>query len=371
MPKPRILIVDDSVVIRRSLTVALSHELDFEVVGSAPSGRIALMKVATAHPDVVVLALEMPEMDGLKTLAAIRRDYPRVSVIMLSGTTEQAAAKTLDALTLGARDYVTKPIVGLGFDDALRTVSSDLAAKIRLCCRDMSTGDSSGVKESNCGGTAPSASTEQAKRVDVLAIGVSTGGPNALMELIPQLPADFPVPIVIVQHMPPIFTRLLAERLAGKCKIRVVEGGPHQELAPGGAWIAPGDFHMSVVKEGDTVRVVTHQGPPENSCRPAVDVLFRSVAQVYQSHVLAVVMTGMGQDGLRGCKQIHAAGGQVLVQNEASSVVWGMPSFVVKAGIVDRILPLDELGAEIVSRVRKCRSDKNTRVVGRPAGVRS
>jgi two-component system chemotaxis response regulator CheB len=374
MFKRRILIVDDSVVIRRSLTDALSRELDLEVVGSAPSGRVALMKMAIVCPDVVVLDAEMPEMDGLETLAAIRKDYSKVSVIMLNVWTDQTAAKTLDALTLGARDYVNKPNIGPGFDDALRTVASELASKIRVCFPDISREDSAGrSKEPIPLGkmSPPAAATDLDKRVDVLAIGVSTGGPNALMELIPQFPADFPVPILIVQHMPPIFTKLLAQRLAAKCKISVAEGISGQQLFPGGAWIAPGDLHMAIAKERDVIRILTNQDPPENSCRPAADVLFRSVAQVYRSHVLAVVMTGMGQDGLRGCQQIHSARGQVLVQDEASSVVWGMPSFVVKAGIVDRILPLNDLGTEILNRVWRFRSEKRTRVGGRPVGVRS
>jgi two-component system chemotaxis response regulator CheB len=374
MFKRRVLIVDDSVVIRRSLTDALSRDYDLEVVGSAPSGRVALMKMAMVRPDVVVLDIEMPEMDGLETLAAIRKDYSQISVIMLNVSTDQAAAKTLDALTLGARDYVTKPNIGPGFDNALRTVVSELTSKIRVCCPDISHRDSAGSPKKFIPldkMSPPAAATDLAKRVDVLAIGVSTGGPNALMELIPQFPADFPVPILIVQHMPPIFTKLLAQRLAARCKISVAEGCSGQQLFPGGAWVAPGDLHMAVAKEGYAIRILTHQDPPENSCRPAADVLFRSVAQVYRSHVLAVVMTGMGQDGLRGCEQIHSVGGQVLVQDEASSIVWGMPSFVVKAGIADRILPLDELGTEILNRVWKFRSEKRMRVGGRPVDVRS
>jgi two-component system chemotaxis response regulator CheB len=374
MFKRRILIVDDSVVIRRALTDALSRETDLDVVGSAPSGRVALMKMAIVRPDVVALDVEMPEMDGLETLAAIRKDYSQISVIMLNVSTEQSAAKTVDALTLGARDYVTKPSIGPDFNDLLPSVASELTSKIRLCCTEPSHGDSAGSLKELVRlrrASLPNAATDLVRRVDVLAIGISTGGPNALMELIPQFPADFPVPILIVQHMPPVFTKLLAQRLAAKCKISVAEGSSGQNLFPGGAWIAPGDLHMAVFREGDAVRILTHHDPPENSCRPAADVLFRSVAQVYRSHSLAVVMTGMGQDGSRGCEQIYAAGGQVLVQDESSSVVWGMPSFVVKAGIVDRILPLDELGTEILHRVSKFRSGKRIPVGGRPMATKS
>jgi len=184
-----------------------------------------------------------------------------------------------------------------------------------------------------------------------VAIGVSTGGPQALMEVIPAFTVDFPVPILIVQHMPPVFTKLLAERLAARASIPVGEGMLYQTLSPGQAWIAPGDFHMSVERDGDEIRLLTDRRAPENSCRPSADVLFRSVAQVYGGQVLAVVMTGMGQDGLRGCEQVRAAGGQIIVQDEASSVVWGMPGYVARAGLADQIVPLKRLGAEIIDRV--------------------
>jgi len=193
------------------------------------------------------------------------------------------------------------------------------------------------------------------ERIDIVAIGVSTGGPNALASLIPTFPRDLPVPVVIVQHMPPVFTRLLAERLAAKSQIRVEEGRPGAVLQPGCAWLAPGDYHMIVESDRRQVTLRTHQGQPENSCRPAVDVLFRSVANVYKPHALAVVMTGMGQDGLRGCEHIREVGGQILAQDQATSVVWGMPGFVASAGLADKVLPLDELGMEIIRRVRNGR----------------
>ena len=358
MRKLRVLIVDESVVIRRSLALAFSREPDFEMVGSAPSGRVALMKIPILRPDLIALDVEMPETDGVGTLAAIRKAYPQILVIILSVPTERGATATLDALALGALDYVTKPETGARGDDKLQILAHELISKIRACSSRVSKDDSpqpsDGIWITR---TVPTAASGSAKRTDVVAIGVSTGGPNALMEVLPEFPANFPVPILIVQHMPPMFTRLLAERLAVHCKIRVSEGRSGQQLCPGAAWIAPGDFHMTVEREGNAVNIVTRRNEPENSCRPAVDVLFRSVAQVYRSHVLAVVMTGMGQDGLRGCQQIHASGGQVIVQDEASAIVWGMPSFVVKAGIADRIVPLPELASEILNRVRRYRSE--------------
>jgi two-component system chemotaxis response regulator CheB len=191
-----------------------------------------------------------------------------------------------------------------------------------------------------------------------VAIGTSTGGPNALAEVLPRIPNDFPVPIVIVQHMPPIFTRLLAERLAGRSAIPVEEGSAGAILSPGHAWIAPGNFHMKVIHAGVQWRLNLNQGPPENSCRPAVDVLFRSVAVAYGANVLGVVMTGMGSDGALGAQQIRDAGGDVIVQDEASSVVWGMPGLVHASGLADAAYPLDHLAAEITRRVVQSRSPR-------------
>ncbi len=203
----------------------------------------------------------------------------------------------------------------------------------------------------------PTAST----RVDVLAIGASTGGPNALAQLLPQLSMKLPVPIVIVQHMPPMFTRMLAERLTATCKIPFGEPRPGQPLLPGAGWIAPGDFHMEVTRADNQARLQLHQDMPENSCRPAVDVLFRSAAKTFGAGVLAVVLTGMGQDGLRGCEKVRSAGGQVLVQDEASSVVWGMPGAVAKNGLAHEILPLSGLAMAIVRRLQigRVRLDTN------------
>jgi two-component system chemotaxis response regulator CheB len=354
MSKKRLLLVVDSVVMRRSLTAALSRDSGIEMAGSAPNGRIALMKIPLLHPDAVALDIDLPETNGLETLAAIRAAYPRLPVIMLNAATDRGAAATLDALTLGAKDYVTKPDITTRADDALQAFSDELASKIALCCSEASYENPTVTppKLISPGGPAHGIGASRlVMRADVVAIGASVGGPNALMNLIPRFPSNFPVPILIVQHMPAVFTKLLAARLAAKCKVRVAEGTLHQMLMPGEAWIAPGDVHMAVERSGDVVRIQTWRGPPVNSCRPAADVLFQSVAKVYGVNALAVVMTGMGQDGLQGCQQIRAAGGQVLVQDEASSVVWGMPGFVVRAGVADRVLPLDELGPEIINRV--------------------
>ncbi|MGA2076845.1 MAG: chemotaxis response regulator protein-glutamate methylesterase [Terriglobia bacterium] len=353
----RILVVDDSVVVRRMLSNTLSADPQLEVVGAAANGNIALARIPQLNPDMVILDVEMPELDGLETLKRIRQTHLSLPVIMFSTLTQRGAAATLDALSLGASDYVTKPANVGGVQEALEHIRTELIPKVKIFGHKAT--DRELMTAPPLAKLAPSGSKNTtvlrrptAARVEVVAIGVSTGGPNALNELFPTFPADFSVPIVVVQHMPPVFTKLLADRLKAKSQIQVEEGAPGRAVEPGRAFIAPGNYHMIVQKEDRTVRIRTNQEPPENSCRPAVDVLFRSVAQTYGAGVLGVVMTGMGQDGLRGCEQIRKAGGQVIVQDEATSVVWGMPGFVATAGLADKVLPLNELGSEIVRKVR-------------------
>jgi two-component system chemotaxis response regulator CheB len=192
--------------------------------------------------------------------------------------------------------------------------------------------------------------------VDIIAIGVSTGGPNALAEVVPKLPANLPVPVVIVQHMPPLFTKMLAERLDSQTALSVVEGVNDQVVEAGKIYIAPGNYHMVLRRDGACMRLSLNQEPPENSCRPAVDPLFRSVVQNYGGHVLGVILTGMGQDGLRGCEHIREQGGQVITQDESSSVVWGMPGYVTQAGLSDAVLPLPQIAGEIARRVGRSRA---------------
>lgn len=348
MPKIRVLVVDDAVVVRSRVSKILSGDPELEVVGVAANGRIALAKIPHVNPDVVILDIEMPEMNGLQTLSAIRQIYPHLPVIMFSSSTYTGASATLEALALGASDYTTKPS-NLGSVEATNQhIRSDLIPKIKV----FGTGKTLFPKPSAIANSIiPSIDTNR-HRVDVVAIGVSTGGPNALAVLLGELPANLSVPILIVQHMPPMFTKLLAERLSSKCKIRVDEAVPGAILEPGHVWIAPGDFHMVVQRDKAVVRLVTHQAQRENSCRPSVDVLFRSVAEVYGAGALAVILTGMGQDGLHGCQCIREADGQVLAQDKASSVVWGMPSFVVNAGLANKIVGLDQMAGEIMYRIR-------------------
>jgi two-component system chemotaxis response regulator CheB len=351
MTKIRILVVDDSAVIRRLVSEELSKDPALEVVGTAANGKIALAKMTQVNPDLVTLDVEMPEMDGLQTLKELRKTYRRLPVIMFSSLTERGATATLDALALGATGYFTKPSTG-GLDASLEVIRRDLIPEIKAICAQVKTAEHA-LAAAPAGTRAPVSFAPRPKTgVDILAIGASTGGPNALAELLPLLPADFPVPIVIVQHMPPMFTRLLAERLTEQSSIMIHEGYAGAVLQAGHAWIAPGDYHMIVIRDGTQRRLLMHQDPPENSCRPAVDPLFRSLAQVYGGNTLAVVLTGMGQDGLFGCKVLREAGAQILAQDEATSVVWGMPGAVARAGLADRILPLSLIANEIVQRVR-------------------
>lgn len=350
MPKIRVLIVDDSVVFRRVLTDCLAGDPGIEVVGTAADGKIALNKIELLQPDLVTLDIEMPVLDGLQTVKALRKVHPRLPVIMFSSLTERGATDTLDALAFGANDYVTKPVSASGMGDAMQRVRDELIPKIKsLCRRTVAAEKPAPLVTRKPFEPKPSSPGN----IDVVAIGVSTGGPNALAALIPQLSKNFPVPIVIVQHMPPMFTRLLAERLGTLSGFPTREGEPGALLRPGEIWIAPGGLHMEMERKPAGVHLKTHDGPFENSCRPAVDVLFRSVVKVFGGRTLGVILTGMGQDGLRGCQSIREAGGQVLAQDEASSVVWGMPGAVAAAGLAEKVLPLSELAGEINRRVQR------------------
>lgn len=359
MPKIRVLVVDDAVVVRRLVSDVLSEDPDIEVVGIAPNGRIALSKLPQVNPDVVILDVEMPEMDGLTTLKEIRKTYRLLPVIMFSTLTQRGAEATLDALSFGASDYVTKPANVGSVGAAMEAVRSTLIPKIKQFC-----GRGVPIAKAIAKPSAPTITTAAAptlvrrpsvsslpSRVEILAIGTSTGGPDALNRVLPLLPADFPVPIVVVQHMPPMFTQLLADRLDSKSAIRVREAKEGSALEAGLALVAPGDFHLSVVEREGKRQARVFSGPPENSCRPAVDVLFRSVAEHYGPSALAVVLTGMGQDGLRGSEHVREVGGQVFAQDEATSVVWGMPGYVAQAGLAHQILSIDEVAQAILRAV--------------------
>jgi two-component system, chemotaxis family, protein-glutamate methylesterase/glutaminase len=355
MGRINVLVVDDSVVIRRLVTTVLDEDPDITVVGTAASGRIAINKLAQVAPDCVTLDMEMPDLDGLGTLRELRRTHPRLPVIMFSTLTERGAGATLDALALGANDYVCKPANVGSVPEAIASVRQQLVPKIKALCPPTLGSAPAAVRRAPAV-PMPSRAVTPTGRIDVLAIGSSTGGPDALTAVLPQLPASYPVPVVIVQHMPPVFTRMFAQRLDSKCALSVKEAEHGDLVVPGRVLIAPGDKHLELKRIGTSVVAQLTSAPPENFCRPAVDVLFRSVAQVYGGNALAVVLTGMGSDGARGAEVLRGAGAEVVAQDEATSVVWGMPGAVVGAGLAHRVLPLDRVATDMVTVAARART---------------
>jgi two-component system chemotaxis response regulator CheB len=358
MAAARVLLVDDSVVVRKVLTEALTGHADLEVVGTAASGSIALQKIPQINPDIVVLDVEMPGMDGLETLQHMRAGWPRLPVVMCSALTERGAETTLRALSLGASDYVTKPSSLVGAPaDGVAGFRAELLARIRAITVRGAVSPAA-IRIANASMASPRLSRNPLPSsttrgpVSVIGIGASTGGPNALAKVFEGLAGELTVPLLVVQHMPPLFTKLLADRLAASSGLVVREATHGERVETGCVYVAPGDFHMTAVRVGLEVRIELNQGPGENSCRPAVDVLFRSLANVYGPGVLAAVMTGMGRDGTRGARNVVEAGGSVIVQDSASCVVASMPSAVSDAGVSDGAFPLEGLAPELLRRVR-------------------
>jgi two-component system, chemotaxis family, protein-glutamate methylesterase/glutaminase len=356
MRKYRVLVVDDSTVVRQILVKMLSVVPTMEVVGTAANGRLALEKLQTCRPDIVVLDLEMPEVGGMQFLDAIRHRPTRPRVLVFSSLTERGASVTLEALSRGADDYVPKPTTERAQTMSLADVSEILIRKLEALGTEIEEREDRLVAPERLRQPCKHVSTREPgtrSRIEIVAIGTSTGGPNALMEILPQLPEDFPVPMLVAQHMPATFTKMLATTLHRKTKIPVVEASDADVLCPAKVWIAPGGHHM-VVKRTDSnlVQIRLNEDPPEEFCRPSVNVLFRSLAAVYGSRMLAVVLTGMGKDGLDGCHRIHDLGGQILAQDRASSVIWSMPTRVSDAGLADKVVPLNRVASEILSRVR-------------------
>jgi len=347
--KKRVLLVDDAAAVRSALSLTIAQDQDLEVVGTATNGRVALEIFPALKPDIVLLDFEMPQMDGLATVRELRKTDSRVPIIMFSNLTEHGASITLEAISLGVTDYVTKPS-NVDMTATLEAISRELIPKIRALCHLPELPNRLAPAEEPKVQTPPVHVPPQLRLlspVQIVAIGVSTGGPDALARVLPFLPANFSVPVVIAQHMPRIFTSLLASRLSAKSALPVRECVSGEPLRPGCVVIAPGDSHMVVRQEGGLI-LETHQGPKENFCRPSVDVLFHSIAHVFGARALAVVLTGMGRDGLKGCEALHGLGARIYVQDEASSVVWGMPGLVARSGLADKILPLEQIGLEIV-----------------------
>jgi two-component system, chemotaxis family, protein-glutamate methylesterase/glutaminase len=362
MPPIRVLVVDDTVVVRRLVAEVIGGAEGVEVVGTAAHGQLALDQIPVCKPDVITLDVEMPVMDGLTTLAEIRKRWPKLPVIMFSTLTSRGASATLDALALGANDYVTKPSALRDREAAMAAVRSSLVPLLKLWGR-VGAADARRAGEAAAAPVRPvvaPVSAPPGPRLPELdgrpplgvVIGVSTGGPVALSTVIPALPADLGVPVVIVQHMPPVFTKLLAERLDAASALNVVEAADLMPVAPGRVYIAAGGFHltMSTVRGMNALRL--DDGPMENSCKPAVDVTLRHAQALWGPRTLTVILTGMGNDGLAGARDLRQAGGKVVAQDAETSVVWGMPGAVAKAGVADVVLPLAEIAPAIVSAVR-------------------
>lgn len=350
-------------VMRRLIVESLSKQSEIEVVGQASNGRQALEKVRELNPDLITMDVEMPEMSGIETLQELKKFAPKLPVIMFSALTRQGATTVLEALLAGAKDYATKPADVSNLSDAVQAIELELVPKIlALCSKKIPTrtrkeafgspslgrdrfpsGPGQSREASLPVPTNASGAVTFKSPIEVLCVGSSTGGPNALSDFFKGIPATFPVPIVIVQHMPVMFTRILAERLTSESAIKTFEGEEGMIVRPGEAYVAPGGKHMEVVRRGNETVLTLHEGPQENSCRPAVDVLFRSVVKAYGMSTFGVIMTGMGRDGCSGCELIRQAGGKVLIQDQETSVVWGMPGAVFEAGLADRVVPLAEL----------------------------
>ncbi|MBF0492231.1 MAG: chemotaxis response regulator protein-glutamate methylesterase [Deltaproteobacteria bacterium] len=350
--KTRVLIVDDSVVIRKMVGDILGAEPDMELVGRAANGRLALQMIPQVNPDVIVLDVEMPELNGIETLKELRKTYKQLPVIMFSTLTGAGAKETVEALFLGASDYAQKPS-NSSIEESSKAIRCILLEKIRTLSPVTRLAQQSAAQASlQVKATSPN------KKIDLVVVGASTGGPNALSEFFSKIPTSFTTPILVTQHMPPVFTKLLAERLSSKSKYNITEGENKLTLLSDTAYIAPGDFHMGLRKDGFQVSIELNQNPPENSCRPAVDYMFRSAAEIFGGNILGIIFTGMGQDGLRGTEKILENGGSVIVQDEATSVVWGMPGVVAKAGLASAVLPLSEIVPEMVRRTQAVKMGK-------------
>lgn len=383
----KILVVDDTVVYRQLLSKIVSDFDNAEVIGTAPNGKIALSKIELKQPDLVLLDVFMPVMDGLETLDRIKKQHSHIDVVILSGMDKELVHLTMKALEAGALDFVPKP-QGVSVDANIAELRAALSrlilmARTRKYSRQARVLSRSDKEQQPVFPKQPRLSMQNAEikppvselparkpektvpvvqthfyrnpgRIDVVVIGVSTGGPNALQEIVPQLNGDFPVPILVVQHMPPMFTDSLAARLNSTSSIKVVEGKNGQRVENGVMYITPGGRHMIIKKDrGNTKVICLTDSPPVNSCRPSVDVLFQSVAAVYGSNVLSVILTGMGNDGVSGVKAIRQKGGYSIIQDEKSSVIWGMPGAVAEADEANEIVPLDRMAFRIMGIVKK------------------
>ncbi|MEJ5253675.1 MAG: chemotaxis response regulator protein-glutamate methylesterase [Chthonomonadetes bacterium] len=342
----RVLIVDDSVVIRQLLKDILSRDSEIEVVGTATDPIDAYDKIVQLKPDVLTLDVEMPRMDGITFLSKLMRTHP-MPVVMVSTLTRQGSEVTLKALEIGAVDFIAKPTESIF--TGMSALSHEIVMKVKTAAR-------ARVRTAHTEAVTPVASPPLAKRgqctAHLIAIGASTGGPEAIRQVLQGLPAEVP-PIVIVQHMPPVFTRSFAERLDKLCTVRVKEAEDGDLLEPGHAYIAPGDYHLQVSRNGSQYRARVVQTEPVNRHRPSVDVLFDSVAQTSGSAAVGVLLTGMGADGARGMKKMRDAGACTIAQDEQTCVVFGMPREAIALGGAEFVLPLPQIAHKVVELLHR------------------
>ena len=365
----KVLVVDDTVVFRKTVSDILTELPDVKVVGTANNGKIAVARIASLNPHLLILDIEMPEMNGLDVLAHLNTHFPDVGAIVLSTLTRKGGEVTIKALELGAFDFVPKPQHGT-LEENKKVIKAALTPMLKAFNRRRE------IKSILKGKATPPSQTKtvenpsldstgmvqrmktvagQARgKSEIVGIGISTGGPNALARMLPRLPSKLGVPILIVQHMPPVFTQSLAGSLNTKSGIEVREAADGQKVLPNVALIAPGGKHMKIVAgaDGKTRIVRITDDPPENNCKPSVDYLFRSIAQHYVGRSTGVIMTGMGSDGTEGLKLMKRNGARIIAQDEATSVVFGMPKEPIEAGIVDVIAPLNRIADEISRTVK-------------------
>jgi two-component system, chemotaxis family, protein-glutamate methylesterase/glutaminase len=359
MPKPllRVLVVDDSVLYRKVLSDVLSSIPGIEVVGTATDGKVALAKIGQLKPDMLTLDFDMPELDGLMVLERVRADHPDLKTVMVSTHTKEGADITVKALELGALTFITKPRTVTPLEsktvlfEQLAPVVKEIRDQIRPSQHPVNTGRAISQPFTTDAALRTTTSRAGSGRIQIVAIGISTGGPKALTELIPCLPEALRIPVVIVQHMPSDFTAALARSLDQKSAVKVVEAENNMALTRGTVFIAPGGRQMKVVTVCGKSMLEVNDDPPENHCQPSVDYLFRSISKVYGKHALGIIMTGMGSDGVLGLRLMKRLGARVIAQDRQSCVVFGMPGEAINAGVVDRVVPLNQIAAEILQRV--------------------
>ncbi|PID78124.1 MAG: chemotaxis response regulator protein-glutamate methylesterase [Deltaproteobacteria bacterium] len=367
MDKIKVLIVDDTIFYRKILGDILKDMPDVEVVGSAGSGKIALNRIESLKPDLVTLDVEMPGMNGLEVLEEIQNKKIDVGVLMVSTLTGRGSQITIRALELGAFDFIEKPLEGISMKENMEKVRSSLVPIIQAFLRrkkfkiNFKTGFSKSAPSAQAAKKTKAVKTRVApvpgikSKSEIIAIGVSTGGPNALAKVIPMLPENLGVPVVIVQHMPPVFTASLAKSLDNKSRLKVVEAGNGMAVTANTVYIAPGGRQMKLAASNDGQRrlIKITDDPPENSCKPSVDYLFRSIADYYVGRATGVIMTGMGSDGYKGLVEMYKKNATIIAQNEETCIVYGMPKAPVDNNIVHVVAPLEKIADEIVATVQR------------------